>query len=127
MLLSEYNILTEELMKIKEKIEGHVAILALSGKMMGGPETTQLHDRIRSLINDKIIKVVIDLSGVKWINSSGLGVLMATHTTLKNAGGELKLSNVTEKVESLLMITQLMRIFDTYESVDRALSALTDD
>ena len=114
-------------MKIKEKIEGHVGILALSGKMMGGPETTQLHDRIRSLINDKITKVVIDLSGVKWINSSGLGVLMATHTTLKNAGGELKLANVTEKVESLLMITQLMRIFDTYESVDRALSALTDD
>jgi anti-sigma B factor antagonist len=114
-------------MKIKEKIEGHVGILALSGKMMGGPETTQLHDRIRSLINDKITKVVIDLSGVKWINSSGLGVLMATHTTLKNAGGELKLANVTEKVESLLMITQLMRIFDTYESVDRALSSLTDE
>jgi anti-sigma B factor antagonist len=114
-------------MKIKEKIESHVAILSLSGKMMGGPETTQLHDRIRSLINDKIIKVVIDLRGVKWINSSGLGVLMATHTTLKNAGGELKLANVTEKVESLLMITQLMRIFDTYESIDRALAALTDD
>ena len=114
-------------MKIKEKIESHVAILSLSGKMMGGPETTQLHDRIRSLINDKIIKVVIDLRGVKWINSSGLGVLMATHTTLKNAGGELKLANVNEPVENLLMRTQLMRIFDTYESIDRALAALTDD
>lgn len=113
-------------MKIKEKIENHVAILSLSGKMMGGPETTQLHDRIRSLINDKIIKVVIDLSGVKWINSSGLGVLMATMTTLKNSGGELKLANVTEKVESLLMITQLMRIFETYETVDRALASITE-
>ena len=114
-------------MKIKEKIERHVAILSLSGKMMGGPETTQLHDKVRGLINDKIPKVVIDLKGVKWINSSGLGILMATHTTLKNAGGELKLANVTEKVESLLMITQLMRIFDTYESIDRALASLTDD
>lgn len=113
-------------MKIKEKIENHVAILSLSGKMMGGPETTQLHDRIRSLINDKITKVVIDLGGVKWINSSGLGVLMATMTTLKNSGGELKLAKVTEKVESLLMITQLMRIFDTYETVDRALSSMTE-
>ena len=113
-------------MKIKEKIENHVAILSLSGKMMGGPETTQLHDRIRSLINDKITKVVIDLGGVKWINSSGLGVLMATMTTLKNSGGELKLAKVTEKVESLLMITQLMRIFDTYETVDRAMSAMTE-
>jgi anti-sigma B factor antagonist len=52
---------------------------------------------------------------------------MASHTTLKNAGGELKLANVTEKVESLLMITQLMRIFDTYESIDRAISAMTEN
>jgi len=114
-------------MKIKEKIVNHVAVLSLSGKMMGGPETTELHDKIRNLISDKITKVVIDLGGVKWINSSGLGVLMAAMTTLKNSGGELKLANVTEKVESLLMITQLMRIFDTYESVDRAISVLTEN
>jgi anti-sigma B factor antagonist len=113
-------------MKIKEKIENHVAVLALSGKMMGGPETTALHDHIRGLLNDGVNKVVIDLGGVKWINSSGLGVLMATMTTLKNADGQLKLANVTEKVESLLMITQLMRIFETYDSVERAVSAMTE-
>ncbi len=113
-------------MKIKEKIENHVAVLTLSGKMMGGPETTALHDHIRGLLGDGIKKVVIDLHGVKWINSSGLGVLMAAMTTLKNAEGQMKLANVTEKVESLLMITQLMRIFETYETVDRAVSALSD-
>ena len=113
-------------MKIKEKIENHVAILTLSGKMMGGPETTSLHDHIRGLVNDGITKVVIDLSGVKWINSSGLGVLMAVMTTLKNAGGMMKLANITEKVESLLMITQLMRIFETYDSVERAVASLTE-
>ena len=59
-------------MKIKEKIVNHVAILSLSGKMMGGPETTALHDHIRSLMKDGIKNVVIDLGGVKWINSSGL-------------------------------------------------------
>ena len=84
-------------MKIKEKIDNHVAILSLSGKMMGGPETTALHDHIRGLMNDGISKVVIDLGGVKWINSSGLGVLMAAMTTLKNAEGQMKLANVTEK------------------------------
>ena len=113
-------------MRIKEKIDNHVAVLSLSGKMMGGPETTALHDHIRSLIGDGISKVVIDLGGVKWINSSGLGVLMAVMTTLKNADGQMKLANTTEKVESLLMITQLMRIFDTYDSVDRAVSAMSD-
>ncbi len=114
-------------MKIKEKIENHVAVLSLSGKMMGGPETTALHDHIRGLMNDGINKVVIDLGGVKWINSSGLGVLMAAMTTLKNSEGQMKLANVTEKVESLLMITQLMRIFDTYDSIDRAVSAMSEN
>jgi len=94
---------------------------------MGGPETTALHDHIRSLMGDNISKVVIDLGGVKWINSSGLGVLMAAMTTLKNAGGQMKLANVTEKVESLLMITQLMRIFETYETVDRAVSSMSEN
>jgi anti-sigma B factor antagonist len=112
-------------MKIKEKIENHVAILSLSGKMMGGPETTAVHDHVRGLVNDGVNKVVIDLSGVKWINSSGLGVLMAVMTTLKNADGMMKLANITEKVESLLMITQLMRIFESFDSVERAVSSMT--
>jgi anti-sigma B factor antagonist len=112
-------------MKIKEKIENHVAVLSLSGKMMGGPETTALHDHIKGLVKDGINKVVIDLHGVKWINSSGLGVLMAAMTTLKSVEGHMKLARVTEKVESLLMITQLMRIFETFESVERAVSSLT--
>jgi len=111
-------------MKIKEKIENHVAVLTLTGKMMGGPETTALHDHIRGLINDGIIKVVIDLGGVKWMNSSGMGVLMACTTTLKSANGNLALARVSEKVNSLLMITQLIKVFETYETVERAISAL---
>ena len=113
-------------MKIKEKIENNVAVLALHGKMMGGPETTALHDHIRGLMKDGISKVVIDLGGVKWINSSGLGVLMAAMTTLKNVEGQMKLANVTEKVESLLMITQLIRIFETFDSVDRAVASMSE-
>lgn len=80
-------------MKIKEKIENQVAILALSGKMMGGPETTELHDHIRSLLGDGIKKVVIDLSGVKWINSSGLGVLMAGISPLEKTDRQQKIAN----------------------------------
>lgn len=114
-------------MKIKEKIEGDVAILSVSGNMMGGPETTTIHDKVKSLIADGIVKVVIDLKGVKWMNSSGLGILMACMTSLNNADGNLKLSGITEKVKSLLMITQLMRIFDTYESAERAVAALAEE
>jgi len=103
-------------MKIKEKIEGDVAIITVTGNMMGGPETTALHDKVKSLIADGLKRVVVDLKGVKWMNSSGLGVLMACMTSLNNAGGNLK----------LLMITQLMRIFDTYESADRAVASFVE-
>jgi len=110
-------------MKIKEKIEGEIAILEISGKLMGGPETQQLHDHIKGLIADNMNKVIINLSKVKWMNSSGLGVLMASYTTIKNKGGGLKLANVTDKVNSLLIITQLMTIFKTYDTVDRAIAS----
>ena len=109
-------------MKIKEKIENHVAILTLSGKMMGGPETQEVHEHIKGLISDGIKKVVIDLGDVKWMNSSGMGVLMASMTTLKNADGKLALARVTEKVQSLLIITQSIKVFSSYETVERAIS-----
>ena len=114
-------------MKIKEKIEGDVAILSISGNMMGGPETMALHEKVKSLGADEIKRVVIDLKGVKWMNSSGLGVLMACMSTLNNSGGKLKLASVTDKVKSLLVITQLMRIFDTYESAERAVASFYDE
>ncbi|MGD9488287.1 MAG: STAS domain-containing protein [Calditrichaceae bacterium] len=113
-------------MKIKEKIENHVAVLTLSGKMMGGPETTAVHEHVRGLLADGVKNVVIDLGEVKWMNSSGMGVLMACTTTLSNADGKLVLARVTEKVKSLLIITQLIKIFETFETVERAVSSFTN-
>ncbi len=86
-----------------------------------------LHEKVKSLGADRIKKVVIDLKDVKWMNSSGLGVLMACMTTLNNSSGKLKLASVTEKVKSLLVITQLMRIFDTYENAERAVAAFYEE
>jgi len=111
-------------MKIKEKIENHVAVLSLNGKMMGGPETQAVHDHIKGLISDGIKKVIIDLGDVKWMNSSGMGVLMASMTTLKSEDGQLALARVTEKVQSLLIITQLIKVFSTFETVERAIASL---
>jgi len=110
-------------MQISEKRQGDISILTLKGKLMGGPETQAVHERIKELVEDKINKVVIDLGKVKWMNSSGLGMMMGALTTLKNANGELKLANVTDKVQSLFMITKLITIFQTYESVDEAIGS----
>lgn len=110
-------------MSIKETLKNEVAILTLRGALMGGPDSTALHEKVRSLIADGINKVVIDLAKVKWMNSSGLGALMACLTTLRNAGGELKLANATKKIESLLLITKLITVFETYGTVDRAVAS----
>jgi len=110
-------------MKIKEEIKSDVAILTLRGELIGGPETIGLHDHIKGLIADGIKNVVVDLAKVKWLNSSGFGVLLGGLTSLRNAGGDLKLACVTERVESLLMMTKLISIFETFETKDRAVAS----
>ncbi|NOY76511.1 MAG: STAS domain-containing protein [Calditrichaeota bacterium] len=110
-------------MQIKEEIRGDVAILYLKGNLMGGPEGMQVHEKVKSLLNDKIKKIVIDLSKVKWMNSSGLGILMACLTSTQNAGGKMKISGATEKIKNLFMITKLITIFETFENADRAVAS----
>jgi anti-sigma B factor antagonist len=110
-------------MKIEMKETGDVSIMILKGKLMGGPETIEVHEQVKSLIDQDRKKVVIDLSHVAWMNSSGLGTMMGCLTSLRNAGGDLKLAGVTEKVKSLFMITKLITIFETYDSADEAAAA----
>jgi anti-sigma B factor antagonist len=111
-----------KIMAVKEKIQGDVAILHLSGKLMGGNETKEVHEKVKSLLADRLKKIVIDLSKVKWLNSSGLGMLISCLTSVTNAEGKLKIAGATEKVNSLFMITKLITVFDSYETVDRAVA-----
>jgi len=110
-------------MSFKEQMQGDVAVIELKGKLMGGPETTGIHTKVKELVNDGVKKVVIDLGKVSWMNSTGLGALMGSMTTLRNADGDLKLVRVTEKVKSLFMITKLITIFDTLDSVEEAIKS----
>ena len=108
-------------MQIKEKMENDVAVITLKGDLLGEPDTTTIREKIHSLVSDGVKNVVIDLGGVNYMNSSGLGTLISTLTTMRNAGGDLRLARVEGKVQNLFMMTQLVKVFDTYETVDRAL------
>jgi anti-sigma B factor antagonist len=110
-------------MQIKEQMKDDVAVLELKGKLMGGPETMAIHEKIKELIGRGHNKVVINLSKVAWMNSTGLGALMSSLTSLKNADGDLKLVGVTEKVKSLLMVTKLITIFDHFDTEEQAIAA----
>ncbi len=112
-------------MNIGVKEQGDVVVLDVRGNLMGGPETIALHEKIKELVDQKKIKVVIDLSHVQWMNSSGLGTIMGCLTSLKNAKGDLKLCGVTEKVKSLFMITKLITLFETYATQKEAIKAFS--
>jgi anti-sigma B factor antagonist len=110
-------------MTIKETMHGNIALLALKGNLSGEPETVQLREKVQSLLEEGFSKVVIDMKGVRWVNSTGLGTLIAVLTSIKNKGGDLRLASITEKVESLFIITQLVKVFKTYETAERAVAS----
>ncbi|MBM4169452.1 MAG: STAS domain-containing protein [Ignavibacteria bacterium] len=110
-------------MKFKSEEKQGVTVIALDGNIMGGPDATSLNDELQRLVKESKARVVVDLGNVKFMNSSGLGMLIRSLTTLRNAGGDLKLARASEKIESLLMVTKLITVFDHYETVDEAVAA----
>ena len=110
-------------MKMDEKTSGDIAVLQLSGKIMGGPDDSLLNDKLHELIEVGKTKVVVDLGSVEWMNSSGLGILIGGLTTMRNSGGDLKLANITDRIQSLLMITKLLTVFETFEAIEEAVGS----
>jgi anti-sigma B factor antagonist len=102
---------------------GPVAIVTLDGTMLGGPDAAEINDTLHKLIAAKKKKVVIDLGAVSLMNSSGLGILIGGVTTMRNAGGDLKLAAVSPKVMNLLTITKLVSVFEVFDSVKSAVES----
>jgi anti-sigma B factor antagonist len=110
-------------MKFKEtEAEGGIAVLDISGKIMGGEETTMFHGKLHELIQGGKKNFVLDLNKVDWMNSVGLGMLISALTTVKNAGGRLVLANITN-IETILAMTRLITVFEHYDSREAALKS----
>ena len=90
----------------------HVTILDITGRIVLGQELEDLRDAVRSLIGEGKKKIILNLAGVDYIDSSGVGELVGCFTTVRNAGGELKLLNLTKKVHDVLHVTKLYTVFD---------------
>ncbi|MFO7768308.1 MAG: STAS domain-containing protein [bacterium] len=110
-------------MQIRHSDKRGVAVLHLQGKIMGGPDATSLHEKLHELIEEGQLKVVVDLEDVDWMNSSGLGILIGGLSALRKSGGDLKLASVTEKIDEVLHITKLDRVFDVYGDIDSAVES----
>jgi anti-sigma B factor antagonist len=114
-------------MALKESVHGDVVVITPTGNLLGDDETDQLRDKIKSLVNEKYCKIVLDVSSLQWVNSAGLGAMISCLASLTNTGGDLRIANITDKIKSLFLITQLIKVFKTYESVDRAVSSYLID
>jgi anti-sigma B factor antagonist len=110
-------------MKIKQEEQEDVVILRLGGKLMGGPDADAFQQTIRDLVERGRRNVLVDMGDVSWVNSTGLGILISGYTTLKNAGGVLKLVRVNKRIDQIFMVTKLHTIFDSFEDETRALAS----
>jgi anti-sigma B factor antagonist len=110
-------------MVIEERIIGDVTILDLKGKMTLGEGDELLKDKINSLIHQGQKKLLLNLEGVPYIDSAGLGEIVRTYTTVSRQGGNLKLVNLTKRITDLLSITKLLTVFETFDTEPEALKS----
>lgn len=110
-------------MTIEQRKVGSVTVLDLNGKLVLGDGSGLLKDKVHSLAFQGNKQIVLNLGGVSYMDSAGLGELIASHTTATREGGKIKVANLTKRVSDLMTIAKVLSVFDVYESEDEAVKA----
>jgi len=109
-------------LKLSTRTVDGILIVDCAGRIVFGEESAYLRDTVKQLIAEKN-RLVLNLSGVTYIDSGGLGTLVALYTTARNTGGSIKLANLTQRVGDLLQVTKLVTIFDVYDNEQKAVDS----
>jgi anti-sigma B factor antagonist len=112
-------------MQIEERVVNNVTVLDLKGKMTLGEGDELLKDKINSLLQQDRKQILLNLEGVPYIDSAGLGEIVRTYTTVSRQGGKLKLVNLTKRITDLLSITKLLTVFETFDSEPDAIRSFS--
>src|SRR5580765_3322518 len=110
-------------MKIDERSVGSVKVLDLTGQITFTQGDEMLKDKIHSVVHQGSTKILVNLAGVDYVDSAGLGELVGAYTTVTRAGGHMKLLNLTKKMRDLLSITKLLTVFETFDSEQEAVKS----
>ena len=110
-------------LNIRERQAGDVTVLDMDGRITIGEGSVALRSAIRRLLEEGKHKILLNLAGVGYIDSSGIGELVSSYTTINKDGGQLKLLSLTQKLQDLLTITKLLTVFDVYDTEAEALSS----
>src|ERR1700754_1448823 len=106
-----------------ERQGGDVTILDLNGKITIGEGSVALRNAVRRLLGEGKKNILLNLAGVSYLDSSGIGELVSSFTAVNKEGGQLKLLNLTQKIQDLLAITKLLTVFDTFDDEPSALAS----
>jgi anti-sigma B factor antagonist len=112
-------------MKIETRTIGDVRVLDCSGKITLGEGTMAIRNAVRDILKNNGKKIILNLADVNYIDSSGIGELVSSYTTVANSGGSLKLLNLTKKIQELLAITKLLTVFQVFENEQSALASFS--
>ena len=112
-------------MKASTRQVNGVTIVDLSGRITLGEGSVVLRDTVRDLLGKGNKKILLNLGDVSYVDSSGIGELVSSYTTTSNSGGQLKLLNLTKKIQDLLMITKLLTVFQTFENEQEAVGSFS--
>lgn len=110
-------------LNINERQAGDVTVLDMSGKITIGEGSVALRTAIRRLLEEGKKRILLNLAGVSYIDSSGIGELVSSYTAINKEAGQLKLLNLTQKLQDLLTITKLLTVFDVYDNEAEALNS----
>lgn len=113
-------------MSFTEEVSENVLLLTLEGDLIGGEDTQSILDKVQEHIDNGIIRCVIDIAGVRFINSSGIGFLITILTKIRNKEGELVVIHPSEQVKKLLIITKLNAIFNVLINKEEAFKRLAN-
>ena len=111
-------------LKLTTRNQDGVTVVMCNGRIVFGDESSQLREQIKALLAQSK-KIVLNLGGVSYIDSGGLGILVALYTSARSAGGDIKLANLTQRVGDILQITKLSTIFEVYEGEQNAINAFS--
>ena len=110
-------------LKLAKRTVDGIVVITCSGRIVFGEESSMLRDEVKKVIQEGNKRIVLNLGDVNYIDSGGLGTLVALHTTAHNAGATIKLANLTKRVGDLLQVTKLLTVFDVHNSEFDALEA----
>jgi len=112
-------------LKMTDRMVDGVAVVAIDGRIVLGEESNALREKVKSLLSSGQKKIVLNMSNVSYIDSSGLGALVASHTSSKAQGANLRLANLGSKFQEILQVTKLVTVFEVFPTEAAAIGSFS--